>query len=222
VVQTHSESAKFIAREAQIVQFVFNGITVFGVYKNPSRNKDCSRAIIRYLGKQIVQLGDQPFLITGDMNLSTLSADFDPPLNSVQDPRDMTTKHIWSDFVRTYDLTQHVTEETHKKLNILDYVFAPDCVNVLSLLVDTWAFDPCFDHYAMVFVVDTNFNIDNALRWRRKESWDNFRLLLSRDDILQNTLALDSVNNKANNPTHLLQDCYHQATPEVLIKPPSK
>ena len=89
-IKTHLESAKFIVREAQLVQFVFNGITIFGVYKNPTRSKACSRAIIRYFGKQIIQLGDWPFLITGDMNLPTLEADFDPPLNPVQDPLDMT------------------------------------------------------------------------------------------------------------------------------------
>ena len=37
-IQTYLESTKFLSKEAQLVQFVFNGITIFGVYKNPTKN----------------------------------------------------------------------------------------------------------------------------------------------------------------------------------------
>ena len=111
-----------------------------------------TKKVASYLDSQIKKLGNKPFLITGDLNLPSLAdCNFDPLLHPVQDQKDMTFDHIWSDLVKTHDLVQHVTEPIHNKGNILDYVFASSLVDIPVLMVDACAIDPRFNHYAIIF-----------------------------------------------------------------------
>ena len=106
-IHAHSESGVSlgIKKEIQVIQFVVNDITFFGVYRSPTVKIigpviDHHRALRDHLNKEIDKLADYPFVIIGDMNLWELAeCNFDPSLKPISDDQIETIDHIWAEFV---------------------------------------------------------------------------------------------------------------------------
>ena len=112
-------------RDIQIVRFVIDKITVFGIYRT-GKARENHKKTTDWLNTEINKLGDNPYIITGDLNLPELAkVEFDPSLTPVGvDGQERTIDHMWTGLIKRHDLDQHVEAPTHIRGNILDYVFA--------------------------------------------------------------------------------------------------
>ena len=185
-----------LSKDIQVITFILDKITFFAVYRAPTPNKDNHRIITEFLEKQLNKLGEQPFIITGDMNLKDLAKEeFDPNLIPVgaetnKGPQVKTYKHMWTMLLKKHIIDQHVEEPTSINGSILDYVFAPDYLDIPKIRVDRHSFLPVFDHYAVVFEIDTFYQRTREEVFRRKETkhtWKKFHELMpSQYEIVKN------------------------------------
>ena len=80
------------------------------------------------------------------MNLGDLAEqDFDPDLIPVGAETEngiqvQTFEHMWAMLIKKHQIDQHVEEPTCQTGKILDYVFAPDYLDVTKLRVDRHSF----------------------------------------------------------------------------------
>ena len=98
---------------------------------------------------------------------------------------------VGQNFSKTHTVEQHVDKATHIKGNTLDYVFAPEYVNIPVIEVIRFAFDSNFDHYPVMFEIDCAFKRDNTPTFHRKESadsWKRFKEVLDGIDIMGSML----------------------------------
>ena len=82
---------------------------------------------------------EKPRIITDDLNLGDLAkVNFDSKLTPVgTDRRRKTTNHMWTELMKKHRISQLVDKPTQKiKLNILDYFFVPEHVNIPLTKVD--------------------------------------------------------------------------------------
>ena len=177
--------------DLQIVKFTIDKTTIFAIYRSPVTGKENHRTITRWLDGAFNKLGDKPGIITGDMNLPTLAKeDFEPKLipvgarthNGVQKE---TYKHMWTDFIHKHSLQQHVEKPTHIDGGTLDYVFAPEYVDIPVIDLNhrdfMWS-----DHYGVIFEIDSYYEYKKEATFKRKETWKRFKELLpSRRDIME-------------------------------------
>ena len=96
------------------------------------------------------------------MNLGDLAEqEFDPKLIPVGAETDngtqvQTFEHMWTMLLKKHQIKQHVEEPTCQTGKILDYVFAPDYLDIPKIRVDPHAFLPgTTDHYAVIFEIDS-------------------------------------------------------------------
>ena len=169
-------------RDIQIVRFVINKITVFGIYRT-GKAKDNHKKITDWLNTELNKLGDNPYIITGDLNLPGLAkVEFDPDLNPVGvDGQERTKDHMWTGLIKRHDLDQHVEAPTHIRGNILDYVFAPTQVSIPFIEVKTNIFDSNFNHFPIIFEIDSYYQRLKTEIYKRKESpasWKKFHLIM--------------------------------------------
>jgi exonuclease III len=233
-IHAHSESGVSlgIKKEIQVVQFVVNDITFFGVYRSPTAKNigpliDHHRALRNHLNKEIDKLEDYPFVITGDMNMWELAeCDFDPDLKPISDDQVETIDHIWAEFVKIHDLEQHVTDITYRRsAHILDYVFTQK--NTGILLLEVGAFDSTFDHYPVVFQIESEYLTDETPKMRRKNSPDTLQAffddlkskLWDRGDLIN--FPTNSSNRASDYLNDIMWSSYIKTNPESLVKPPS-
>jgi hypothetical protein len=171
-----------LSRNIQIVRFVVGITTIFGIYRTGNA-KDNHIKITGWLETEINKLNNNPFIITGDLNLPDLErVEFDPRLKPIGvDGQIKTPDHMWSELYHKHALVQHVDEATQNKGNILDYIFAPKNVSIPIVEVKMGVFDPNFDHYPVIFEIDCAFQRDNTPTYYRKETaalWKKFKEIL--------------------------------------------
>ena len=147
-----------IDKYIQVVSFVLDNVTIFAVYRSPKVLKENHQMLTRFLEKKINKLGNRPYVITGDMNLGDLAEhEFDLKLTPVGAETEngkqvQTFEHMWIELIKKHRIDQHVEEPTCETGNILDYVFAPDYLDIPKIRVDRFAFLPAAtDHYAVIF-----------------------------------------------------------------------
>ena len=135
-----------LSKDIQVIKFVLDKITFFAVYRTPTTNKDNHRILTEFLEKQLKKLGNQPFIITGDMNLKDLAKkEFDPNLipvgaETIHGLQVKTYKHMWTMLLKKHNIDQHVEEPTNINGSILDYVFAPDYLDIPKIRGDRHSF----------------------------------------------------------------------------------
>ena len=151
---TEAES-HHVDKYIQVVSFILDKVTIFAVYRSPKTLKENHQKLTKFLEQQLNKLGNQPFVITGDMNLGDLAEqEFDPELIPVGAETDngiqvQTFEHMWTMLIKKHQMEQHVDEPTCQTGKILDYVFAPDYLDILKIRVDRHAFLPgTTDHYS--------------------------------------------------------------------------
>ena len=228
-----------LSKDIQVITFNLDKITFLAVYRAPTPNKDNHRIITEFLEKQLNKLGEQPFIITGDMNLKELAKEeFDPnliPVGAVTNkgPLVKTYKHMWTMLLKKHNIDQHVEEPTSINGSILDYVFAPDYLDIPKIRVDCHSFLPVFDHYAVVFEIDTFYQRTREEVFRRKETkhtWKKFHELMpSQYEIVKNMPSprdgLSSqglIDKMSKYIVNLLTRAYEKATPFTKVKPPQR
>ncbi len=225
-----------INRDLQIVEFTIDNTTIFAIYRGPGTGKENHRKITHWLDTAFNKLGNRPGIITGDMNLPELARDeFEPNLVPVgarthNGQQKETWKHMWTDFIHKHSLQQHVESQTHKDGGILDYVFAPEHVDIPVIDLNhrdfMWS-----DHYAVVFEIDSYYEYNKEIQYKRKETaatWKRFiELLPSTGDIIEfmperADCATDQewVTKRSSYLIEVLQRAYDTATPKTKIKPP--
>ena len=225
-----------IHRDLQIVEFTVDKTTIFAIYRGPVNGKENHRTVTTWLNKAFNKLGDRPGIITGDMNLPTLAnEDFEPKLipagarthNGVQKE---TWKHMWTDFIHKHSLQQHVEGSTHINGGKLDYVFAPEYVDIPVIDLNhrdfMWS-----DHYGVIFEIDSIYEYSNEIQYRRKETaatWKRFKELLpTTRDIIEFmpiredcTSDQELVDKRSVYIIEVLKRAYDEATPLTRCKPP--
>ena len=235
-IKIANEKPESLNHSIQTVKFELNYMTIFGIYSTGTSYAH-HKTVTEWLEKEINALGNRPFVITGDLNLPELAeVKFDPILRPVGvDGQAKTKMHLWTEVYKKHALFQHVEDPTHIKGNTLDYIFAPDTIDIPIVEVMT-AFDPGFDHYPVVFEVENAFTRDTTPQYRRKESpttWKKFRKLLSETDIAKDMPTIKDVrwypiaekeqgllDKMSHHIITRLIALYEEATPLVLCKPP--
>ena len=232
-IKIHSVVAKNILPEIQVITFVFNGYTFITVYRSPSMSLPAKlhhKTLIGYLNKQINKLNGSPYVLVGDFNLPHLAAcDFNPPIKINDffeedfDEQNISVDQMWSDFFHEQHLDQWVTEPTFPRHDsILDLVMAPIDQDIYDLKVDQDLFDGSYDHYAVVFKIETNYDTDETQKTRRvttKENWDKFLEYLIKEQIMKNC-PKGSTEEMARFIVDKIMEAYNYAIPIVPIKPP--
>ena len=193
---TEAES-HHVDKYIQVVSFVLDKITIFAVYRSPKTLKENHQKLTKFLEQQLNKLGNRPFVITGDMNLGDLAKqDFDPKLTPVgaetgNGEQEQTSEHMWVTLLKKHRVDQHVEEPTCETGAVLDYVFAPDYLDIPKIRVNRHAFLPgATDHYAVIFEIDSYFQRSREEVFRRKESkntWRKFHEIMpSQYEIMRN------------------------------------
>ena len=219
-------------RDCQIIRFVMDKMTIYVIYRT-GKNDVTHKLLTKWLDSEISQLNEKPYLITGDLNLGALAkVNFDPKLTAVgTDRQRRTPNHMWTELVKKHRIEQLVDKPTQKtKGNILDYVFVPEHVTVPFIKVDRSAFCSNFDHYAVIFEVDSYYQRKKEEIYRRKETNEtkkNFHELLRKADFMGPLRRLkeslggqELVNEMSTYIVNTLKKIYEEATPLVLSKPP--
>ena len=100
-------------RGLQIVKFVMDRITVFGIYRTGKQNIT-HNLLTDWLDSEINKLNKKPYLITGDLNLPDLAkVNFDPKLKAVgTDNQKSTPDHKWAELVKKHRMEQLVSKHT--------------------------------------------------------------------------------------------------------------
>ena len=225
----HEES---LHRDCQVIRFVMDKHTVYVIYRT-GKSDVTHKLLTKWLDSEISQLNEKPWIITGDLNLGDLAkVNFDPKLTPVgTDRRRKTPNHMWTELMKKHRISQLVDKPTQKtKLNILDYIFVPENVNIPFIKVDRSAFCTNFDHFAVIFEVDSYYQRTKEEMYKRKETketWKEFHELLRKTDMmshirrLQETLKGQAqVDEISNYIANTLKEIYEQATPLLLTKPP--
>ena len=236
---TESDSHK-IDKYIQVVTFIMDKVTIFGVYRSPKALKENHQKLTKFLEQQLNNLGNRPFVITGDINLGDLAEqDFDPDLTPVGAETEngtqvRTTDHMWTMLLKKHQIEQHVDEPTCQTGKILDYVFAPDYLDVPKIRVDRhFGLPGTTDHYAVIFEIDSYFQRSREEVFKRKESkktWREFHALMpSQMDIVENMPSekdgltgqtlIDAMSSYI---IDILTTAYERATPLVKVKPPPR
>ena len=224
----------------QVVSFILDKVTIFAVYRSPITLKENHQKLTKFLEQQLNKLGNRPFIITGDMNLGDLAeAEFDPILTPVGAETDngiqvKTFEHMWTMLIKKHQMEQHVEEPTCQTGKILDYVFAPDYLDVLKIRVDRHSFLPgTTDHYAVIFEIDSYFQRSREEVFVRKESkntWRKFHESMPpQGDIVEHLLSLKNgftgqglIDRMSSYIIDILTKAYEKATPLVKSKPPPR
>jgi hypothetical protein len=84
-------------------------------------------------------------------------------------------------------------------------------------------FEGSFDHYALDFEIDTNFETNETPRTRRAKThanWEKFREILIREKIHTLIYASSTTNEMAQLITSKIKAAYDEAIPEVIVKQP--
>ena len=217
-------------RDIQIVRFVMDRTTVYGIYR--TGKKLTHELLTDWLDTEITKLDEKPYIITGDLNLPGLAkVNFAPILQSVgSDKRKRTPAHMWADLVKKHGIDQLVEKPTQRKGNILDYIFVPINVTIPDIRVDRSAFDTNFDHYAVIFEVDSYYQRKKEESHKRKESpatWKKFKEILRETDfmgqlnIIKETLGgQEAIDKMSSFIITTIRKIYEDVTPLVLSKPP--
>ena len=100
----------------------------------------------------------------------------------------------------------------------------------LTIKVDRSAFCTNFDHFAVIFEVDSYYQRKKEEMYKRKETgetWKNFHELLRKTDLMGHLRRLketlggqELVNTMSNYIVSTLKKIYEESTPLVLSKPP--
>ena len=236
---TEQDSHK-IDKYIQVVSFILDKVTIFGVYRSPKVLKENHQKLTSFLEQQLNNLGNRPFVITGDINLGDLAEqDFDPNLTPVGAETEngiqvRTTDHMWTMLLKKHQIEQHVEEPTCQTGKILDYVFAPDYLDVPKIRVDRhFGLPGTTDHYAIIFEIDSYFQRSREEVFKRKESkktWRKFHELMppqedfvknmpSKKDGLTGQILIDAMSSYI---IDILTTAYEKATPFVKVKPPPR
>ena len=138
---------------------------------------------------------------------------------------------MWTELVKKHRIEQLVDKPTQKtKGSILDYIFVPEHVNIPFIKVDRSAFCTNFDHFAVIFEVDSYYQRKKEEMYKRKETnetWKKFHELLRETDIMGHIRRLkeslggqELIDEMSNYIVKTLRKIYEEATPLILTKPP--
>ena len=169
--------------------------TIYAIYR--TGKPDITHKILtKWLDSELSQLNDKPWIITGDLNLGELAkVNFDPKLTAVgTDRQRKTPNHRWTELVKKHRIEQLVNKPTQKtKGSILDYIFVPEQVTIPYIKVDRSAFCTNFDHFAVVFEVDSYYQRTREEMYKRKETnetWKKFHELLREKDMMSSVSSV--------------------------------
>ena len=217
-------------KEIQIARFVLDKITIYGIYR--TGKKLTHELLTKWLDTEIIKLNEDPYIITGDLNLPLLAkANFKPKLKPAKHNKHNKTKeHMWAELVDKHGIQQLVEKPTQRKGNILDYIFVPINVNIESINIDRSAFDTNFDHYAVTFEMDSYYQRKKEESHRRKESpesWKKFREILKKTDFMSELKSIqeswvgqEAIDKMSSFIVNTLKTIYEAVTPLCLTKPP--
>ena len=143
----------------------------------------------------------------------------------------MTIEQLWADFKSRRSLDQWVNEDTFHRYNSItqtnqksmtDLVFTPHNVPIHQIKVDRELFQGRFDHFAIVFIIDLNFQTNETPGHRRlhsRENWVRFHELLNSYKLFD-TAPRTSTDAMANYISDKIMEAYDEACPLVEVKPP--
>jgi hypothetical protein len=226
-------NAVSVVQEIQVVNFTFNDHLIIGVYRSPTiigPPINHHKKLIVYLSKLLNKLPpESPFIITGDFNLPELaSCNFRPmaklfDYTEIFDDRKESINQMWADFFVKYDLEQHVEEASRAtNKNILDLLITPKTQEVPYLRVDQNMFHNTFDHFPLLFKIETSYTTEETTRTKRLTTPKNLENLRNRilARRLEDHCPTDKAENIANYVNSELKYAYDCEVPIVEVKPP--
>ena len=219
-------------RDCQVIRFEMDRIMVYAIYRT-GKTDVTHNILTKWLDSEISQLNEKPYIITGDLNLPDLAkVNFNPKLKPVGTDRQRRTPfHMWTELVKKHKIRQLVDKPTQKtKGNILDYVFVPEHVNIPFIKVDRSAFCTNFDHFAIIFEVDSYYQRKKEEIYKRRETnetWKKYHEILRQTDFmsplkkLQESLyGQELVDKMSTYIVDKIREIYNEATPLIPTKPP--
>ena len=226
-------------KHIQTIEFEFNKHKFIAVYRSPTvpegtTEKAYHKCLIDFLDSRIKKFNakNNPYTLFGDFNLGTLAAcNFDPEIKTYIAAEDGKNglppwETMWADFYTKHCLEQWVLEPTFPRYgSILDLVLTPNDQVVDNLTVEKELFQgKGFDHYGLMFDINTSYETNETPRTRRvktKKNWDKFRQLLIEAKIME-TCPTGNVDEMTNHIVRIIQECYNEAIPLVFVKPGSQ
>ena len=243
-IKMHSITKRNVLDEIQVITCKFGDITFISVYRSPSYGTTSPRvhhkSLINHLDKEIDKLKGAQYILVGDFNLSTLAANnFEPPSNSTDcdnegdtyDEENLSIDQMWADFYSRRYLDQWVQDPTFHRYNsttkvhtetMTDLVMTPTNQSIHKIRVDRELFQGKYDHYAVVFTLNTCYTTNETPRLRRDKSsrnWLKFYELLISYRIFE-TAPRDTTDRMAEYIIDKIMEAYNEAIPLIKVKPP--
>ena len=193
--------------------------------------KDHHLALVNYLTLKIKNLKGNPYVLVGDFNLGELTAnnfeDTTKKSSEDHDNENISIKSyiikLWSDFFHDHLLQQWVCDPTYPRKNsILDILMTPEG-HYVDVTVKKDLFKGSFDHYALDFKIDTQFETNESKRTRRVKThanWLYFKELLANEQLHTHLHLAHHAEEMAQYITRRMRIAYDIAIPEVEVKLP--
>ena len=234
-INIEEQHAKSVVKEVQVVDFMFAGHLVIGVYRSPNAVGppiNQHKKLIQYIKKLLNKRAPgTPFSIVGDFNLPTLAACNFRPIPKLYDytcifDEDKESINMeWSELFAHFDLTNHVTEPSRPATdNRLDLLITEKSQGVPYVKVDSKDEDfmGLSDHYPLYFKIDVEFATEETIRTKRVMSPNNLEKLREYVKMrkLEKYCPVKTGESMINHIQSELKRAFNETCPIIECKPP--
>ena len=234
-INIEDQHAKSVVTEVQVVDFMFAGHLVIGVYRSPTvigPPLNQHQKLIHHIKKLLNKRPPgTPFSIVGDFNLPALAACNFRPIPKLFDYTQLfdddkeNINMAWSELFVHYDLTNHVTEPSRPATeNRLDLLITDRTQGVPYVEVDSRDEDflGLSDHYPLYFKIEVEYTTEETIRTKRltgPKQIENLREYLKMRK-LEYYCPVTSAETIINHTQSELKRAFDECCPIVECKPP--
>ena len=234
-INIEEQHAKSIVEEVQVVDFMFAGHLVIGVYRSPTvigPPLNQHQKLINYIKKTLNRRPPgTPFTIVGDFNLPALAACNFKPIPKLYDYTNLfdedkeSISMAWSELFTHFNLTNHVTEPSRPETeNRLDLLITEKCQGVPYVKVDRKDEDfmGISDHYPLYFKIEVEYTTEETIRTKRLTGPKNIEKLREyiKKSNLEKYCPVQSGESIINHVQLGLRRAFNETCPIIECKPP--